>query len=571
MIPLPEIKDSPAVAAERVMCPLCGDAVEKLVYRWHYESEQEVLDKIREQNPTWSEHDGACSRCVDYYHVKLQQDEGLIPEAGPFFQIKSADDFLVIPTPVRLDADPKFTGKGVTICFIDSGFTLHPDLMQRRQRIKAMIDITAPSPRVTTTQAGMKRWVKSQRPAGIWHGTMTTSVCAGDGSLSRGLYKGIASDADLVLIKVMDKNDHISTGSIVKALQWVEKNYRKYNIRVVNMSLGDDLPTSFKESEIDRLAEKLIARGITIVAAVGNDTNASIKPPANAPHVIAIGGLDDENKLGAEVKQLYHSTFGKTVDDLSKPELIAPAIWIAAPIPEPTEAYEEAGALYELVKATDEDLIKELHGKIILTKLDKGLIHEANPSVIREAVVQRIQQCKYVSGRYQHVDGTSFAAPMVCSVIAQLLEANPALTPLQIREVLFSTAEKMAAYPVERQGFGGIHARKALLKVLHHELERTHPLSPFVNTRNNVISFFIYDHAATKISLVGSFNDWEKDVRLLKPGRNGLWQINIPMLGPGRYYYKFLVNGTEWREDIDNPYREADGLGGWNSVLEVSE
>jgi 1,4-alpha-glucan branching enzyme len=129
----------------------------------------------------------------------------------------------------------------------------------------------------------------------------------------------------------------------------------------------------------------------------------------------------------------------------------------------------------------------------------------------------------------------------------------------------------MAAYPVERQGFGGIHARKALLKVLHHELERTHPLSPFVNTRNNVISFFIYDHAATKISLVGSFNDWEKDVRLLKPGRNGLWQINIPMLGPGRYYYKFLVNGTEWREDIDNPYREADGLGGWNSVLEVSE
>ena len=117
---------------EKIICPLCGDDVEKLVYRFHYESEQHVINKIKENNPSWSEKDGACSRCIDYYHVKLEQEDGLIPEAGSHFKVNAADDFVIIPTPLRLDANATFTGKGVTICFIDSGFTLHPDLVKNK-------------------------------------------------------------------------------------------------------------------------------------------------------------------------------------------------------------------------------------------------------------------------------------------------------------------------------------------------------------------------------------------------------------------------------------------------------
>ena len=263
-----------------------------------------------------------CSRCVDYYHSEVVMQQRILPEAGPYFSVKSADDFIILPTPMRLDADARFTGKGVTICFIDSGFYQHPDLTMHSNCIKKIIDIT-----------------KEKQPKNYftvphddsWHGTMTSVACAGDGFLSNGLYNGIASDAELVLLKVMNDAGKITTENIVKALQWVLKNYKKYTIRIVNMSLGDDEATSYKQSEIDKLATQLVEKGIVVVAAVGNDENGLIKPPANSPDVIAVGGFDDENNLGDKTK-LYHSSFGKTVDDLMKLKLVANAIWIAAPI-----------------------------------------------------------------------------------------------------------------------------------------------------------------------------------------------------------------------------------------------
>src|SRR5207249_2697262 len=143
-----------------------------------------------------------------------------------------------------------------------------------------------------------------------WHGTMTSVVCAGDGYLSKGLYKGIASDAELILLKVQDHKGTIPTENIVKALTWVLKNHEEYKIRIVNISLGSDEILSYKESEVDKLAERLVEKGIVVVAAVGNDLNASVRPPANSLNVIAVGGVDDENTLEGSVNKLYHSSYG---------------------------------------------------------------------------------------------------------------------------------------------------------------------------------------------------------------------------------------------------------------------
>ena len=86
----------------------------------------------------------------------------------------------------------------------------------------------------------------------------------------------------------------------------------------------------------------MVEKGIVVVAAVGNDEYGAIKPPANSPHVIAVGGVDDRNSLEGPTK-LYHSTYGETVDKLMKPELLAHSIWIAAPIlPETKEQQESA-------------------------------------------------------------------------------------------------------------------------------------------------------------------------------------------------------------------------------------
>jgi serine protease AprX len=543
---------------ENIICPLCGDEVDRLMYRYHIDNEKVVVGKIKEHNPDWTENDGACSRCIDYYHTEVVMQQRMLPEIGPYFPVKSADDFIILPTPLRLDADPRFTGKGVTICFIDSGFYPHPDLIVHTKRIKVFKDITkSRSPKIPPSQ-GLDNT--------MWHGTMTSVVCAGDGYCSNGLYKGIASDAELVLLKVMNEDGHITTENIVKALKWVLNNYKKYDIRIVNMSLGDDNATSYKQSEIDQLAEQLVELGIVIVAAVGNDENGTIKPPANSPHVIAVGGIDDDNSL-TDITGLYHSSYGATVDGLQKPELIANAIWIAAPILPGTKEQHEAELLYGFLKEENAQLLTVIAKHFSETQLPEIVSHSNDVTFIREAIVKRIKQCKYILPGYMHVDGTSFAAPIVCSVIAQMLEAYPQLTPAMIREVLFSTAKRIENFPAERQGFGVIRPRKALLKVLKREKILKSNTSPFVNQTKKSIEFYMQSDCASHISLAGTFNNWAQDVLLLEPGRNGLWKIEIPMLPAGKYSYKFFIDEKMWMEDVDNPYREPDGFSGFNSLL----
>jgi serine protease AprX len=545
---------------EKITCPVCNDGVDKLLYRFHIESEQAVIEKIKFNHPAWTEQDGICSRCIDHYTAEIIMQHKILPEVGPYFPVKSADDFIILPTPVRVNANPKYTGNGVTICFIDSGFYLHPDLITTTNRIKKIVDIT--SPKATASYF-------SQPNNNAWHGTMTTVVCAGDGYLSNGLYKGIASSAELVLLKVMNNEGKITTENIAKALQWVEKNHAKYNIRVINMSLGDDETGSWKNSEVDLLAERLIEKGITIVAAVGNDDRAAIKSPANAPNVIAVGGWDDNNSLNGEENKLYHSSFGKTADELYKPELIANAIWVAAPVLPGTPEQETAKALYELVQVNDDNL-KE---KILTLKNKTGIncneIEKNDVPFYREKIVSRIQECKYISPHYMHVDGTSFAAPIVTAVIAQLLEINPDLTPAQIRNILFGTAKRLPGLPVEQQGYGVIHPVKAIIKTLQNLFSMKQHASPFINKRKKAIEFYMQNTCASHISLAGSFNHWAHDSLLMEPTKNGLWKIEIPMLPKGTYHYKFFVDDKVWTEDIDNPFREPDGLNGFNSILMI--
>ena len=507
---------------EKITCPLCNDTVDKLLYRFHIDDERVVLEKIKQQNPGWSLNDGVCGRCVDYYHTAIVMEQRLLPEIGPHFPIKSGDDFIILPTPLRVDAHPRYTGKGVTICFIDSGFYPHPDLITHKNRIKKMVDIT-----------GSASVSKDHE----WHGTMTTVVCAGDGYMSNGLYKGIACNAELVLLKVQDEDGKITTANIVKALQWIHEHHDEYNIRIVNISLGDDELISYKESAVDILAEALIEKGITIVAAVGNDENGYIHPPANSLNVIAIGGVDDGNELNNNITA-YHSTFGTTVDALMKPELVAHAIWIAAPILPNTKEHKDATLLYSSIAQNK-----------------------------NEAIITRIQQAKYISGDYMHVDGTSFATPIVTSVIAQMLEAEPTLTPNEIRKILFSTSKRIESISPEKQGYGIIQPRKAILKILKRQPVMKSHTSPFINREKNSIEFYIENECAEQISLAGSFNHWAQDVLLLEPSTNGLWKIEIPLLAEGKYAYKFFIDGKTWMEDVDNPYREPDGFNGFNSLL----
>jgi serine protease AprX len=82
--------------------------------------------------------------------------------------------------------------------------------------------------------------------------------------------------------------------------------------------------------------------------------------------------------------------------------------------------------------------------------------------LLRELVGAKLRDNNVISGAYKHVDGTSFAAPIVAGVAAQMLEANPRLTPQQIKRILIRTARRIVHVPVDRQGWGVVDAAAAV-------------------------------------------------------------------------------------------------------------
>lgn len=104
-----------------------------------------------------------------------------------------------------------------------------------------------------------------------------------------------------------------------------------------------------------------------------------------------------------------------------------------------------------------------------------------------------------IAAHYQHVDGTSFAAPVTASVIAQMLEANPNLTPAAVKNILISTAQKLAHQPLIRQGYGVLNANLAVAQALRetHFLRSENYAPPRVE--NNKIVFYFHDDTAENV------------------------------------------------------------------------
>src|SRR5690242_2835918 len=299
----------------------------------------------------------------------------------------SPNRFGVIPTSVRLNADPEYTGKGVTVAFLDSGFCPHPDLVTPVNRVVAYEDLTGERRSLFSTEP-MESWQ--------WHGTQTSVAAAGNGQLSNGVYRGLAHESELVLVKVSERG-RITEENIEQGIKWIIANRERYNIRVLNISLGGDEDVPCSKSIVDQAAEEAISNGIAVVAAAGNsgaDGRHSI-PPANSPSVITVGGYTDHNQLNGTELDLYHSNFGMTADGTVKPEIVAPAMWVAAPILPGTKSYERAEALSHLAGAADYEL-RDLAHKLKETIELPPRIGSSSAAEIRAYVEAALQQEKMV-------------------------------------------------------------------------------------------------------------------------------------------------------------------------------
>jgi serine protease AprX len=548
--------------AEAIPCPLCGRSIDPAIFPFHRDLEPRIARRLRARHPGWEPASGVCPDCVAEAIRQAQAERSPTPihhELPLPFPVYARDEAQLIPTPARVRADPRYTGRGVTIAFLDSGFYPHPDLARPRNRILAHVDARGPAP------AEQPRFKKPHLTS--WHGLMTSSIGAGNGFMSDRLYRGIAVAANLVLVKTGNRRGRrIHEADIHRALAWVIANRERFDVRVVNISLGGDHVTTGRLTELDRGVEEAMAAGVVVVAAAGNSGNKGIIPPASAPSAITVGGLDDQNSLDRRHHQMYRSSYGPGARGTRKPDLIAPAQWLAAPMLPHTATHHEALFLWQLLRASDAEMRRILETDYAQARF-KRETRRLPPDDIRRVIRERMVEQKFIHPHYQHVDGTSMAAPIVSAVAAQMLEANPSLSPAQVKELIVSTAEPLEGVPAEQQGAGALNAGAAVAAALRAPGGPVSgwPTSPHILRRS--LTFYYIDGSASGVALVGSFNGWRPAG--LQAHSPGIWQITLPRLPRGQYLYKFLVDNSRWTYDLENPDRVEDGYGGFNSVLTI--
>jgi serine protease AprX len=550
------------LASDSATCPFCGRPIHPALLPFGRDLQPHILRRLRSQQPGWKREEGVCPACV-FRAVQQAQKErstySLHLELRLPYPVYAPDQVGVLPTPLRVRANPRYAGQGTTIAFIDSGFYSHPDLIRPQNRISLHVDTRSPE--------AVEREHFRKPQATSWHGLMTSCVGTGNGFMASGLYRGVASRAKVVLVKTGNRrNRRIREQDIYRSLTWVMANHQRLGIRVVNLSVGGDHPSTGALSDLDQLAEDAVAEGLVVVAAAGNGGQERILPPASAPSAISVGGLDDQNSLDPRHRRMYASNYGRGARGVRKPDVIAPAIWLAAPMLPRTWVHNEALVLWHLEHASDKELARLLQTEYVETRFKKDTLRRPLDE-IRHIIRQRMIEQKYIHPHYQHVDGTSMAAPIVSAIAAQMLEANPNLSPVQVRELIRATAERLPDVPPAQQGAGAVNAARALAAALRAPGGPLAGLPPSPDVARRSVSFYYHDEAAQEVAVVGSFNDWQPHP--LRRRVTGVWQITLPRPRTGTHLYKLLIDSSHWINDPANGEVAEDGYGGYHSVVEL--
>jgi serine protease AprX len=254
--------------------------------------------------------------------------------------------------------------------------------MRPRRRVKVYADATRDTP-VASDFFNPQVW--------SWHGTMTACCAAGNGWLSGGRYRGLASESDVVLIKAGVEDGQILGKHVAHAIRFPLR-YPHLNIRILNVSLGVS-PGDPDIADVDAAVEEVVAAGITVFAAAGNIPGRPPSGPGAAKSAITVGGGNDNNTPGFEDDTIWPSSYGSPKPGVHKPDLIAPAIWLPAPMLPGTLTAREAAPLFQLLS-----VLEELSTDYSFSETRQVATPEERASVntLMEAVSVRIARCKYI-------------------------------------------------------------------------------------------------------------------------------------------------------------------------------
>ena len=305
------------------------------------------------------------------------------------------------------------SGRGVTVAVLDTGVdATHSDLSGRVVQNLKLADtqsvgvgfnypVAAPSLPNTDQAYG--------------HGTFVAGIIAGNGQQSGGKYAGVAPGANVLGLSAGDA----SLLFVLSGFDYLLANGSSFGVRVVNCSFSAN--TVFDVNDPVNIATKMLTdNGISVVFSAGNNGSGldSMNPYSVAPWVISTGATDNQGRLAD------FSSRGDFGSPLFRPTLVAPGVNTVS------------------LRASTVAAVTTIDG---LLGADTQLGTNELPY--------------YTTG-----SGTSFSTPQVAGVVALMLEANPQLTPAQIRDILQRTATPLPAYYAHEVGAGMLNAQAAVLE-----------------------------------------------------------------------------------------------------------
>lgn len=158
------------------------------------------------------------------------------------------------------------------------------------------------------------------------HGTHIAGIIAGASTHA----SGVAPEATVVSLQVMDEHGHADSAAVIAALGYIERvNTRadKLVIHGANISLGYDFEPSWfaaGHTPVCKAVNHLAATGVQIVVAAGNTGTygGGITDPGNAAHALTVGSAHSSTPTTHGVS--FFSATGPTRDGRMKPDLVAP-------------------------------------------------------------------------------------------------------------------------------------------------------------------------------------------------------------------------------------------------------
>jgi serine protease AprX len=242
------------------------------------------------------------------------------------------------------------------------------------------------------------------------HGTMVAGIAAGASSL----YPGASPTSKIYSLRVVRSDGTSYAGDVIAAADWVYRNAFSNNIRVVNFSLRNSFPNYAGYDALDSAVRRLWLSGTVVVTSAGNNgPGRMLYAPANDPFVITVGASDIADTVGREDdSNAPWTSYGSTAEGFAKPELGAPGRWMIAPVP--------------------------------------------SSSHLATTFPDRI-----LSSGYMWMSGTSFSAPVVSGIAAQILARHPRFTPDQVKGALMLTAKRAPLATTLSLGAGVVDAAAA--------------------------------------------------------------------------------------------------------------